>query len=198
MSRFIETIRLLDGKFGNLIFHQLRMHRSIQEFYGADLSIDLKEVISSCPVPSYGLYKVKLVYDKRVQEVLVSPYSIKKVKKLKIVYDDSISYSHKFQVRDELNNLFEQRGNCDDIIIARNKFLTDASYANLVFGMSGKWFTPTTYLLNGTMRQQLLAEKIIHEKEITVHDLHRYEKVKLVNAMLQFDGPEIDVSQIVS
>jgi hypothetical protein len=27
--------------------------------------------------------------------------------------------------------------------------------------------------------------------------LHRYEKVKLVNAMLQFGGPEIDVSQIV-
>ena len=36
-----------------------------------------------------------------------------------------------------------------------------------------------------------------NEEKITINDLYRYEKIKLINAMLQFDGPEIDVSQIV-
>ena len=114
-----------------------------------------------------------------------------------MVHSNSISYSHKFEDRKELNKMFELREDCDDIIIVKNDHFTDASYANLVFYRDQKWFTPTTCLLNGTMRRQLLEKKIILEEEITTRDLVRYKKVKLINAMLQFDGPEIEVSQIV-
>jgi hypothetical protein len=47
------------------------------------------------------------------------------------------------------------------------------------------------------MRKHLLAEKIILKEQVTIQDLKRYDKVKLINAMMLFDGPEIDVSQIV-
>lgn len=197
MSRFIETIRLQDGLLGNLDFHQLRMDDSIREIYGAQSSINLKEFLSSCPVPTEGLYKIKLVYNNEVQSVHVSSYSTKKVSRLQLIHSNSISYAHKFEDRSELNKLFEQRENCDDIIIVKKDHITDASYANLAFYRDGKWFTPSTCLLKGTMRTQLLEQKIILEEEITIKDIDRYEKVKLINAMLQFDGPEIEVSQIV-
>jgi len=113
------------------------------------------------------------------------------------VYDNAISYDYKFEDRTELENLFSQRDDCEDIIIIKNYQVTDASYANLIFRKNNQWFTPKTFLLNGTARKQLLERKIIFEEKITINDLQRYEKVKLINAMLQFDGPEIDVSQIV-
>jgi 4-amino-4-deoxychorismate lyase len=197
MSLFIETIRLQDGQFGSLHFHQLRMDESIREFYSSRAPINLNEFLSSCPIPGEGLYKVRLVYDKEIQSVTISPYPIRKIRSLRIVRDDVIAYAHKFEDRSRVNKLFELRENCDDIIIVKGNHVTDASYANLVFYRDGKWVTPKTYLLNGTMRRQLLEKKIIFEEEITIGELRRYEKIKLINAMLQFDGPEIDGSQIV-
>jgi len=83
------------------------------------------------------------------------------------------------------------------VIITKDGFITDSSVANLVFKRKDKWLTPFTYLLNGTQRQFLLDQKIIEEEKITINDLHRYEKVKLINAMLKFDAPEISINQIV-
>jgi len=197
MCRFIETIRLEDGKFGSLSYHQTRMSRAMDEFYKDFPKIDLKEILSFCPMPTIGLHKVRLIYDNEIQSIQISHYNIREIKKLKIISDDSISYLHKFENRNELNNLFAQRKDADDVIIVRGNKITDASFANLVFKRNGKWFTPASYLLDGTMRQQLLDEQIIFEEEILANDLSKYEKVKLINAMLKFDAPEIDVSQIV-
>jgi hypothetical protein len=47
------------------------------------------------------------------------------------------------------------------------------------------------------MRQRLISDKKIFEDDISVSDLSKYQKVKLINSMLLFNGPEIDVSQIV-
>ncbi len=197
MYRFIESIRLEDGNLGNLDYHQMRMNRALEEFYEGSPKLDLKDFLSSCPFPSIGLHKVRLVYDSEVQSVQISHYTPREIKKLKLVVHDSISYPHKFEDRAELDKLFTQRKDCDDIIIIKNNTVTDASFANLAFKKDGKWFTPSSFLLNGTMRQQLLDQKIIFEEKISIGDLSKYEKVKLINSMLLFNAPEIDVSQIV-
>lgn len=62
--------------------------------------------------------------------------------------------------------------------------VTDSSFSNLAFYDSGKWFTPETFLLNGIMRQKLLADNIIHEKKIAVNDMKKYEKISFINSML--------------
>jgi 4-amino-4-deoxychorismate lyase len=116
---------------------------------------------------------------------------------LKIIVDNEISYAHKFEDRHELNALYSKRELCDDILIVKQGLITDTSYANIVFKESDHWVTPTSYLLAGTMRQNLLDKKIITEDEIRVTDLARFKKFKLINAMVGFDGPEIDVSNIV-
>jgi len=197
MSRFIETIRLQDGVTNGLGYHEERMNRSVKEVLHASQKFDLENILSFLSLPPKGLHKIRLVYDTEIRSIEVTPYRKKEIRQLKIVYDNAISYDYKFENRSELEDLFSQRDDCDDIIILKNYQVTDASYANLIFRKDDQWFTPNTFLLNGTTRKQLLERKIILEKKITINDLQRYEKVKLINAMLQFDGPEIDVSQIV-
>ncbi len=197
MCRFIETIRLKDGLTNNLGYHEERMNLSIQEVLRSNIKFDLGNILSSQNLPSKGLHKIRLVYDTEIRAMEVTQYKKKEIRQLKIVYHNAISYDYKFENRSELENLFSQREDCDDIIIIKNYQVTDASYANLIFRKNDQWFTPKTFLLNGTTRKQLFERKIILEEKITINDLHRYEKVKLINAMLQFDGPEIDVSQIV-
>jgi len=197
MCRFIETIRLEDGVTNNLGYHEERMNRSLEDVLKSNQKFDLRNILSLQNLPSKGLHKIRLVYDTEIRSMEVTPYKKKEIRQLKIVYDNAISYDCKFENRSELENLFSQRDDCDDIIIIKNYQVTDASYANLIFRKNNQWFTPKTFLLNGTTRKQLLERKIILEEKITINDLHRYEKVKLINAMVQFNGPEIDVSQIV-
>jgi 4-amino-4-deoxychorismate lyase len=173
------------------------MDFALSEFCKSAPKINLSEFLSSCPMPSIGLHKVRLVYDEEIQSIQISHYTPRTIAKLKLIKSDSISYDHKFEDRSELERLFAQRGECNDIIIAKNNNLTDSSFSNLAFKRGNQWFTPATFLLNGTMRQQLLSQKVIMETEITSSDLPKYEKVKLINSMLLFSGPEIDVSQIV-
>ena len=148
-------------------------------------------------MPSIGLHKVRLIYDNEIQSIQISHYSVREIKTLKLVRNDSIFYSHKNEDRTDLEKIYNQRGMCDDIVVVKDDNLTDTSFANLVFKNKDRWLTPSTYLLNGTMRQQLLDQKLIFEEKITVADLLKYEKVKLINSMLLFNAPEIDVSQIV-
>ncbi|HCW06235.1 MAG TPA: chorismate-binding protein [Cytophagales bacterium] len=197
MSRFIESIRLENGAFGNLDYHQSRVDFALRKFYPAHELLNLKSILSSIPMPSIGLHKVRLVYDHEIQSVQISYYSPREIKSLRLIQADSISYHHKFEDRNELQELYELRNTCDEIIIVKENKITDASFANLVFKKDNQWLTPSSYLLNGTMRQQLLFQKIIFERDIYVNDLPHFEKVKLINSMLQFDAPEIDVSAIV-
>jgi 4-amino-4-deoxychorismate lyase len=197
MCRFIETIRLEDGKIQNIAYHQVRVNQAFQKFFSDTHPIEIEKFLHECPLPSVGVHKIKIIYDREVQSICISLYNAKIVKSLKLINSIDISYTHKFENRNDLEKLLNLREYCDDIIVAKNKDITDASFANLIFKKAGTWFTPASYLLNGTTRQRLLAEKKIFEEKITIDDLHRYEKVKLINAMLLFDGPEIDVSQIV-
>jgi 4-amino-4-deoxychorismate lyase len=59
------------------------------------------------------------------------------------------------------------------------------------------WYTPWSALLKGTMRQKLIDNGSIIEEEIRLGDIRSFKTFKLINAMFEFDGPEIDVSQIV-
>jgi 4-amino-4-deoxychorismate lyase len=63
---------------------------------------------------------------------------------------------------------------------------------------SGNWFTPETFLLNGTRRSGLLKTGKIKMAPICVNDLRNYSEVKLINAMLGIDDTEgIPVSNII-
>jgi len=197
MFQLIETIRLLDGQFGNLRYHEQRMQRAMKEIFGADQKVNLEEMLRNYSKPTLGLYKCRLVYNNKRNEVEFISYTSRPAHWLKIVHDDTISYDHKFEDRNELENDLKKRGNCDDVLIIKNGRVTDTSQANIVFRRRNEWITPASFLLPGTMRQSLLDRKMIVEEEIHVDDLSGFESFKLVNAMLMFDAPERSIENIV-
>jgi 4-amino-4-deoxychorismate lyase len=143
------------------------------------------------------LYKCRLVYDNTMCQVTFTPYSIKPVTRLKIIYSNAIEYAHKYEDRTSLTEAFAQRGDCDDIIIIKNDFITDSYYANLILLDGSTWYTPSQPLLKGTYRQYLLDHGKIKEAAIHVEDVLAFSHIRLINALLRFDGPELSVTQIV-
>ncbi len=197
MSPLIETIRLFDGEFNNLPYHAARLKRAWENLFHIPPPFDLKELVSSYPIPSQGLFKCRITYDTEVRDIEILHYQVKPVTSLKLVYDDTISYHHKFKDRSALDLLFAQRGPCDDVLIIRNGLVTDTSYANIVFKKNDAWFTPATYLLQGTMRQSLIDRKMVEEREITVDEIPLFDSFKLINSMLMWELPELATSCVV-
>lgn len=197
MSLLIESIKLLDGQFHNLFYHEQRMNRALKMLCGTQDHFNLEEFLQHVEKPQSGLYKCRLVYDDQSREIEFVPYQPKVIQNLRIVEHDRISYEFKFTNRKLITRLFDLRKECDDILIVKKGYVTDSSYANIVFRRGKKWLTPWSALLKGTMRAQLLERNEIGEEEIRVEDIKNFESFKLINAMLEFDGPEIEVSNIV-
>jgi len=113
------------------------------------------------------------------------------------VHHNRISYEFKFQNRKTIDRLFEKREDCDDILIVKGGKVTDSSFANIVFRNGKDWVTPWSPLLKGTMRQKLIETNKIQPEKILEEDIKSFQTFKLINAMMEFDGPEIEVSNIV-
>ncbi|HET9053730.1 MAG TPA: aminotransferase class IV [Cyclobacteriaceae bacterium] len=197
MFRLLESIRLHNGHFHRLNYHQQRMDQSVNELFDQKNLINLFENLKNVNPPPTGLYKCRVVYSTHIESVEFIPYAIKPVNRLKAVYEPEIEYSHKFADRTKLNALYNQRQSCDDILIIKNGLVTDASYSNIVFYDGVNRITPDTPLLKGTMRQFLLDTAAIQAAPVPVRDISSFKSFRLINSMLAFDGPEIDVSKIV-
>lgn len=197
MSRLIESICLNEGVFYRLPYHQARMDKSVNELFHQPNTVQLGSFLRTQPYPVKGLFKCRIVYHTRIQSVEFVPYTIAPVNTLKVVETAAIDYAYKFENRSALHRLFKLRDGCDDILIVKNRLLTDAYYSNVILFDGNTWFTPAVPLLKGTMRQSLLKEGKVKEAAIRADDIRLFKKIRLVNAMLGFNGPELSVSQIV-
>jgi 4-amino-4-deoxychorismate lyase len=197
MSLLIESIKVVNGEFCNLSYHEQRMHRSLKELCGDAEEVDLEKFLNKFQRPMSGVYKCRIEYDEQSKDVEFVPYQPKPINSLRIVEHDRINYEFKYKDRRTIDRLFELRKDCDDILIVRRGFITDTSFCNIVFKRDGRWLTPWSALLKGTQRQKLLEHNIIAEEDITPEDISTFRKFKLINAMLEFESPEIDVSHIV-
>lgn len=192
MSRLIETIRFSDGKFQNLDLHIRRIHRALN----GRPRWDLDGIFSGIAPPGDHIYKIRIVYDRDVASVSTALYTMRAIRTLKLVTDNNIMYDHKFEDRNDLERAFAQRDDCDDVLIVKNGKVTDTSYSNIIFRKGDRWFTPTTCLLNGTMRQYLLDAGAIESLPVSTADLAQFSHFKVINAMLRDEAPESEVSNI--
>jgi len=198
MCPLVETIKLKDGELFNLQYHKKRMNGALAELFPKAGEIDLQSMISIPEDCLSGLFKVRVLYGSTIEKIEFEPYSFRTIQSLKVVHHNRIDYHLKYTNRQILQDLFAQRGNCDDIIIVKNGFVTDAFAANLVFFDGQKWVTPTTPLLKGIQRQFMLDQGIVSEQEIGEDDIPAFQKVGLVNAMISFeDMPVIGIEKII-
>lgn len=187
MCLLLETIKITDGKPQNLDFHQDRLESAQKSLFGLKKFELLPESIKVPEFAQKGLFRCRVLYAEKIKKIEFLPYNFRQIKTLRLVESNAIDYSYKYANRRELESLFNQKGDCDDIIIVKNGLITDSFAANLVFYDGAKWCTPDSPLLKGTKREKLLAEKTISACKIEVGDLQKYTRVGLINAMIEFN-----------
>lgn len=198
MFPLLETIRIENAKLPLIEFHNRRFNRTRREWYGITSNLNLEEIIKIPAGSENFRYKCRVLYNDKQEQIEITPYRQRVVSSVKIVVADDVEYKYKSTYRSFLDRLFEQRGFCDDIIIVKNGMITDSWVSNLLFFDGKRWYTPDTPLLKGVQREYLLASGQIFEKSIPLSEIALYSKLRLINAMIDFErAPELDVTKDV-
>jgi 4-amino-4-deoxychorismate lyase len=199
MSPFIETIRLHQGEFMHLSYHQERLNRTRRACLGLEKHPDLAAILEVPESRRTGTHKVRVVYGRQIDRVEYLDHHSPRVRSLKLVKDEEIDYRYKYTDRNRLHHLYRQRAGCDDILIVKGGKITDSYMANVVCWDGRTWYTPDTPLLPGTMRAALLDKGLIREHSIALTDLGNYQKFRLINALNPLEtSPDIPLSAICS
>ena len=177
----LETIYLKDGQLQNIEYHNARMMTSRFFLSGKIDPIDVSKMFFIPTEYRTGEYRCRVIYDIDVEEVSFIPYTEKPIKKLKLIDIGKWDYHYKYADRSFMSNLLINNPEVDEVIMTKNGFITDCTIANLTFYDGKDWFTPSTPLLKGTKRHQLLDKGLITEREISVKDIYQYEGVCLIN-----------------
>lgn len=189
MCRFIESICCLEGEAQLIDLHQERVNRTFLEFFPQYTPIKLSDIVQN--IPAKGKYKCRVEYSFELHSIEFIFYQTPSIHSLQVVQSDSIEYEYKSTKREELDRIFEQRGLADDIIIVINGRVTDSYFANLVFFDGKKWWTPDRPLLQGIKRQSLINLGLLKTKKIFKKDLSTFQKISLINAMLDIGEVEV-------
>lgn len=185
MFPLFETLCIENGKVKNIALHQARYERSLRAFFGKS-AVKIVDLFSLIQVPEplqNQLVRCRIDYNAENTQIQYFAYTRKTYRTFKPIICDDIDYSLKYSNRDHLNQLFAQRGDCDEIMIIKQGMVTDCSIGNLIFRKENQWFTPDTPLFYGTQREKLLQEGKIKARPITLQDLALFDEVRVINAM---------------
>lgn len=131
---------------------------------------------------------------KKVQDVMKNSdlidcslfsYKTRKFRNFKILKSD-VNYERKFLDRNALDEIFAQRGANDDVLIGKNGILTDTTIANIAILQNDIWITPKNHLLKGTIRQRLLNNSFLIERNFGIKELLSAQSFAILNAMIDF------------
>lgn len=197
MYRLLETIKVSNGKLQNIEMHNVRFNTARRSLFKSNEFIDLAhQILVPRGLSKNQLFKCRVIYSDTIHKIEFLPYKPRRIKRLIPVCADTIDYSFKYEDRSCFDILKKQVRCTDeeDILIIKHQSITDTSFSNLAFWFFDKWLTPATPLLKGTKREKLLIEQKIYEAEIKISDLKFFSKARLINAMLDLDDTEANVS----
>lgn len=191
-QQLFETIAIIDGKVQNLSYHQARYERGMAylQQLKPKLLLETMSLADLIQVPEslqQGVVRCRIDYDYCLFDVVFSPYQAKQIQRFKMIEVDDIEYTHKFSDRTIFEQLQQEKGLADEIIIVKNGLITDCTIGNLLFLKHQQWFTPKQPLLAGTQRAKLLDDGFIQLEDIGIQELFSYEKIMMVNALNPFD-----------
>lgn len=200
MCRFIESIRYENGIMPLIALHQHRFEKTQAEVFGKIIHKPLKDIIyrkaGLHQNLNTGKYKCRVVYDAQNISIEFIAYHPSKIDRMEIVTGDQIDYHFKYEDRRCFKRLKSALPDGTEILIIKNNLVTDTSFTNVALFDGKKWFTPALPLLEGVQRDFLINEKIIFPEEIRLNDLHYFKKIKLFNAMINWEeAPVLDVPE---
>ncbi|MXV37772.1 chorismate-binding protein [Flavobacteriaceae bacterium Ap0902] len=181
MSQFLESIKLFQGEVFHLDWHQKRVDETFAAKFRGAQSLNLKTILENQSLPKEDLFKIRIVYDAQAYLIEVLPYQKRNIKTVEFI-ETKADYSYKSTNRSFIYKA-RTKSKADEVIFIKNGYIADSSYANLVFYDGQVWFTPTTYLLNGTTRQRLISEDKIKAIPILLEDITKFEYIGFINAL---------------
>ncbi len=188
MCLLLETIKLNGGILENLFYHNARLNAAREELFGEPSAIRLEKEIRIPDELKNGVFRCRVTYGRSIHNIEFVPVLSRNFRSLKVVRHDRLDYHLKYADRSQLNELYAQRENADEIIVIRNGTITDCTIGNLVLFDGERWITPDTPLLKGTQRQALLDRKLITEERIRETDLPCFLKVGIINALFNLEN----------
>lgn len=197
MCLFIETICYDQGQFHRIDLHNERCNRTRNHFFGTVFNLQLELFLA---VPSWlkdETVKCKVTYGKEITGIEYELYKVRPVKSLQLVNDDAIDYAFKYADRTKLSQLHQFRGQADDILIVKNGYITDISYANILLKKDGMWYSPQYPLLHGTRIESYFRQGVVTPALLRPEDLPLFSEARIVNAMISIENsPVIPVRNI--
>lgn len=198
MKQYLETICIRRGEPLRLDYHQARLNATLAA-EGILLPLRLSSCVSQlpCTLRSEARIRCRVLYDTDGHcETSFHPYRLRTVQSLQCVELPTLEYSRKYADRSALDNAFALRNTADDILILRNGYLSDTTIANIALFDGRQWHTPSSALLAGTHRAALLREGFLRESPIHISELHRFSRIRLFNAMINWGEIDLPISAI--
>tara|TARA_R110000744_G_scaffold93571_1_gene180747 strand:+ start:339 stop:941 length:603 start_codon:yes stop_codon:yes gene_type:complete len=187
MYPLFESVCIENGKIQNAQYHKFRFKSSFYTFFGFEPNYSLFDKVILPRIDKSLKCKLRIEYNEIGTKWTISEYLNTIPSSLLLLNADAIDYRLKYTNRQNLNHLYQQKANFEDILIIKNGLITDATYSNIIFTDGQKIITPSTPLLNGTCRTRLLSEEIITEAAIKADSIHLFESFQLINALNDFD-----------
>ncbi len=186
-EELFETVCYKDGEFLFLEYHQKRVDKTFATLFGKKSSFDLSKALKNEHFFKKGVYRVKIVYNSLgIKEISFYPYKKKKIKQLALVEIGEYDYSFKYSDRRFFNFLYTQYSGIDEFILLKNGYLSDFTIGNIALFNKNSWYTPTDFLLEGTVLKRLIEKKRIVFQKIHFSHLKNFSKIALTNALVGF------------
>lgn len=190
MNRFIETLCILDGNAMYLPWHQARVDLTFRlcMSYAKPFSIEAI-LVNQHDIPASGKVKCTIEYGPDTVAVRSMYYEPRAIKSLKLIeIPQGFDYRFKYADRNMIDRLYTWRGEADDILMTRNGWITDTSYANIAFLKNNRWYTPAQPLLAGTTWKRLMREGVLIARPIHQSEISGFERFKIFNALNDWSG----------
>lgn len=196
MCQFIETMCVEQGKIINLDYHLERIKNTRKHFWNTEKTVPTDQ-LSALASTQDSRAKLRFTYDKEnIYDLSCTPYNTRKIERLKLLESNDIEYCYKSVDRSKINLLKAETKPTDEIIIVKQNRLTDTSYTNIALFDGTQWITPSTPLLKGTRRAQLLEAGKLREREVLATDLKSFQSISLINAMMDLEELVLPISSI--
>lgn len=193
MKKFIESVRMQNGKAALLELHQRRFDLTRLAHYGVlpaiDLSAAITQFVASGPGDiRSGFCKLRITYSREIETMEAEKYTPRSPASVALVEADRLEYRFKYADRSGLDSLRDRVAVGSEPLIVQNGLVTDGIYANLCFFDGAKWLTPEQPLLAGVARAVALASGVIVPEKILARDVEqgRFTKIRLINCMNWF------------
>lgn len=189
MYPFLESIRLENQQLHFMEWHEARFLHTQRANWGSIKYKNLDNIIKTHPdfPKDDQKYKCRLVYSPKALTITFTAYTPRVIRRLQPVQINKIDYTYKSTDRHAFNLLTNGLATDTEILIFKNGLLTDSSFSNLALYDGHNWYTPEVPLFQGVHRSYLLQKSILQKTEITQVQLKNYQKIRLINAMMDWE-----------